>query len=318
MTLTARSRRLALTAIVAVGALVLSGCWAPTLTSSNQTYEVVVTSNLVYGRGEVAGGGSFVDLKLDLYTPQDTEQAELPLVVVVHGGGFVSGSKTQQNVVAWSRAFAERGYLVASIDYRLSGTNPVPSERVAPLYDVVLDAGGTAQQVAAVAAVDDTLMALDYLLARPESADASTVLVGGSAGAITVDNVAYALDDVGIERPTIRAVISNWGGLPLVGADALIDNPTPTLANPYSEPPVFLSHATGDPTVSYSLSVDMAEAAEARGLDHVLYTKNASVHGFDLAAETFSPGRSVLDAQIDFATCAIYSHVAEQPDCAGF
>ncbi len=111
-------------------ALVATACWNPSFTDG--TYTVTVTSNVVYGQGEVGGGGTFVDLKLDLYTPQGTGQTELPLVVVVHGGGFVGGSKTQGNVVDWAQGFASRGYLVASIDYRLQGTNPVPSERVGP------------------------------------------------------------------------------------------------------------------------------------------------------------------------------------------
>jgi acetyl esterase/lipase len=299
--------------VLVVLALVATACWTPSFTAG--TYEVVVTSNIVYGQGEVGGGGTFADLRLDLYAPQGTGQSELPLVVVVHGGGFVGGSKSQGNVVAWSRAFAERGYLVASIDYRLAGTNPVPSDRVGPLLDAALAAGGTAQQIAAVAAVDDTLTALDFLLARPDTAAARTTLVGGSAGAVTVDYVAYALDDLGIERPPLAAVVSNWGGFPIGSAAQFIQNPVPTPEDLYREPPVFLAHATGDPTVAYSLSADIAARASAVGLDHILHTKNAAVHGFDLAAEQYAPGVSVLDAQVAFATCAAYPELAESPEC---
>lgn len=307
-------RRAPVLVLVAVLALVATSCWTPSFTPG--TYTVAVTSNVVYGQGEINGGGTFTNLQLDLYTPQGTGQSELPLVVVVHGGGFVGGSKTQSNVVSWSRAFAARGFLVASIDYRLAGANPVPSARVQPLYDQVTAGGPNAQAVAAVAAIDDTLTALDFLIARPDTADVSTTLVGGSAGAITVDYVAYALDDVGIPRPPIRAVVSNWGGFPFGSAAQFIQHAPLDPDTLYSEPPIFLAHATGDPTIAYSLSTDIAARATTVGLDHRLYTKNAAVHGFDLAAEVYAPGVSVLDAQISFVTCSLYPHLEGTADCA--
>lgn len=281
-----------------------------------RTYDVVVTEDIVYGRGEVDGGGSFVDLLLDLYTPQGTGQAELPVVVVVHGGGFRGGSKTQGNVVDWARGFAARRYLVASIDYRLSGMDPVPSSRVQPMVDAFTAVGGTAQQMAAIAAIDDTLTALDFLIARPDTADAMTTLVGGSAGAVTVDYVAYALDDFGIERPPIAAVVSNWGGLPVGGTAAtFVDNPVPSVDAPYTEPPVYLAHATGDPTVPYSLSAAIAAQASAVGLDHEFYSKDADVHAFDLASNFVASGASVLDDQVTWVTCRLYPHLTDAPEC---
>lgn len=302
--------------VLAIGvALLAAGCWMPSFEAG--TYDVVVSEDIVYGQGETGGGGSFVDLRLDLYTPQETGQTTLPLVVVVHGGGFSGGSKSQTNVVDWAQGFASRGYLVASIDYRLMGMNPVPSARVQPLYDAVLAGGGTAQQVAAVAAIDDTLTALDYLIARPDTADTMTTLVGGSAGAITVDYVAYALDDFGVERPPIAAVVSNWGGFPFAGSAAtFVDNPVPSVGAPYSEPPVYLAHATGDPTVAYSLSTDIAARASAVGLDHELYTKNANVHAFDLTSSFVAPGVSVLDDQVTWVTCHLYPNLADALECA--
>jgi len=306
--------RARLVLVAAAVALVATACWAPSFTAG--TYDVAVTSNIVYGQGEVGGGGTFADLHLDLYTPQGTGQTELPLVVVVHGGGFVSGSKTQQNVIDWAHGFAERGYLVASIDYRLAGSNPVPSDRVLPLYDAVASTDGTAQQVAAVAAIDDTLTALDYLVARPDTVDHLTTLVGGSAGAITVDYVAYALDDVGIERPAVAAVVSNWGGFPFGSAAEFIQNPPLDTDTGYREPPIFMAHATGDATVPYSLSTDIATQATAVGLRHELYTKHGNVHSFDLTATQYEPGVSVLDAQISFVTCALYPHLGATPECS--
>ncbi len=281
------------------------------------TYDVVVTEDIVYGQGEVDGGGSFIDLRLDFYEPQDTGQTTLPLVVVVHGGGFSGGSKSQGNAVDWAQGFAARGYLVASIDYRVMGMNPVPSARVQPIYEAFLALDGSAQELAAVAAIDDTLSALDYLIARPDTVDTMTTLVGGSAGAVTVDYVAYALDDFGIERPAVAAVVSNWGGLPFAGTAAtFVDNPVPSADAPYTEPPAYLAHATGDTAVPYSLSSDIATQASAVGLDHEFYTKNANVHAFDLTRNVVASGVSVLDDQVTWVTCRLYPHLADAAECA--
>jgi acetyl esterase/lipase len=248
------------TTTVALDAVEVSG-W-PSLPAG--TYDVVVTEDVVYGQGEVGGGGSFVDLRLDLYEPRDTGQAMLPVVVVVHGGGFRGGSKSQGNVVDWAQGFAERGYLVASIDYRLMGMNPVRSARVQPLSDAFL-----------------------------------------------------ALDDFGIERPPIAAVVSNWGGLPFAGsAETFVDNPVPSVEDPATEPPVYLTHATGDPAVPYSLSTAIAAQASAVGLVHELYTKDADVHAFNLTSNFVAPGVSVLDAQVTWVTCRLYPHLADSPECA--
>lgn len=299
-----KTRRSIRTAVaLAASALLLGACWKPSFSAD---YTFSVASNIIYGQGEV-GGGSFVDLKLDVYKPQETGQTRFPLVVVVHGGGFTGGSKTQGNVTDWAKAFASRGYIVASIDYRLQGSDPVPSVRVQPMYDAVLAQGGDPQAIAAVAAVDDTLSALDFLQSRPDVLDDKTVLIGGSAGAVTVDYLAYALDNFGIERPPVKAVVSNWGGFPVGSANTLIGP---------GEPPIFLAHGTDDPTVPYSFSTDIEARTQALGIAHQLYTKTGGKHGFNLVTEQYSPGRSVLQAQIDFVTCALfYPADTSEPSC---
>lgn len=61
----------------------------------------------------IPGGGE--RNRLDLYLPGNTTNA-LPVIVWVHGGAWRAGSK--ENCPA--RRFVERGYAVASINYRLS------------------------------------------------------------------------------------------------------------------------------------------------------------------------------------------------------
>lgn len=74
---------------------------------------VVVHSNLVYASVPVAGGTK--DLRLDLYEPT-AAPAPRPLVLWIHGGGWQAG--TEDNPAA--KFLADSGYVVASVQYRLS------------------------------------------------------------------------------------------------------------------------------------------------------------------------------------------------------
>lgn len=61
--------------------------------------------------------------KLDLYVPENPE-GPLPLIVWVHGGGWRHGSREGCPVLPW----AGKGYVVASIDYRLSQDARFPAQ----------------------------------------------------------------------------------------------------------------------------------------------------------------------------------------------
>ncbi len=63
---------------------------------------------------------------LDLHLPDDYQTGQpLPTIVWIHGGGWQSGSKA-----SWGPAmpFVERGYAVASLNYRLSGEAIWPAQ----------------------------------------------------------------------------------------------------------------------------------------------------------------------------------------------
>lgn len=63
--------------------------------------------------------------KLDLYLPEKTS-APLPLIIWVHGGGWQNGSK--DGCPPLRSGYVERGYAVASINYRLSGHAVFPAQ----------------------------------------------------------------------------------------------------------------------------------------------------------------------------------------------
>ena len=57
---------------------------------------------------------------MDVYTPDGDSYTERPLIIFAHGGSFWSGNKTNPMMVALCESFMKRGYVAASIQYRLT------------------------------------------------------------------------------------------------------------------------------------------------------------------------------------------------------
>jgi acetyl esterase/lipase len=63
------------------------------------------------------------ELKLDVYRPKS--DAVLPACVLVHGGGWTGGDKERFRALGF--ALAEKGYVVANVEYRLAGAAKYPA-----------------------------------------------------------------------------------------------------------------------------------------------------------------------------------------------
>lgn len=62
---------------------------------------------------------------IDVYQPKQPPAAALPIIMWVHGGGFISGSKEQ--VGDYAIMLAHEGYIVASLDYTLAPSAQYPT-----------------------------------------------------------------------------------------------------------------------------------------------------------------------------------------------
>ena len=70
------------------------------------------------------------ELFMDIFEPIVEKGTDLPVIVNIHGGGLIGGSKNLS--VGFCRQLAKRGYLVFSLEYRL-----IPAIRVYEQFDDV-------------------------------------------------------------------------------------------------------------------------------------------------------------------------------------
>ena len=205
---------------------------------------VGVESNVVYSSNTTNSDPSGRDHKMDIYRPLGDGAAEArqrPLFVLVHGGGFTSGDKSRMSSLA--QEYAKKGYLVASVNYRLregkfyTGNEPEFKCQVVP------------------EAMSDIQAAIRWFLVNKDSLrdddvrnfyqlyfDPSKIVVGGvSAGAITALAVGYNIDKLNTQ--------GLWSGDPVFPgcpASATNRNFIPNNANPLTGNQKFVISAIVD------------------------------------------------------------------------
>ena len=169
-------------------------------------------------------------LQLDIYRPKKTSTAP-PLLVFIHGGSWKGGNRS--DYLVYLIDFAERGFITATVSYRLLRDGPYP------------------------ACIEDITDALDWLFKNGETYGYDTsriALIGGSAGAHLALLAAYGwgcineLND-SITRPKdvyrVKAVVDIYGPADLTTEYAR-NHPLVTsfLAHSYEEAPWIFQEAS--------------------------------------------------------------------------
>lgn len=255
-------------------------------------------TDIAYGTGLLQGGSA--TLLLDIYQPDGGCAAPRPFILGIHGGGFIGGSKSQDNWIEIMEAVVERGYVGLSIDYRLAGDAPLVSAEFQPLLDdLISTANSLGASVnedilnAAAAAFEDTVTALDW--ARDNAVQRCLdmdqfAIWGSSAGAVTALHVGQGLDEYFIDRPDPKVIINYWGRM-------LIDDQLDAAG-----PPIMIIHGTDDQTVSYANALTLSNQAQAVGLPYSFYTIDDGPHGFSSIdpARVQINGQDPLEVTLDF------------------
>ncbi|MFM7309717.1 MAG: alpha/beta hydrolase fold domain-containing protein [Flavobacteriales bacterium] len=80
--------------------------------------DVVSTTDIQYGEN-IDYQGANTPLMMDIYEPAGDAATDRPLVIMCHGGYFLSGDKAAADMLPLCEDLARMGYVVASINYRV-------------------------------------------------------------------------------------------------------------------------------------------------------------------------------------------------------
>lgn len=169
---------------------------------ANDTFTAVTTSSVAYG-ANTSFSGSNTTLVMDIYQPDGDTETNRPLIIWAHGGSFIGGTRADGDMVALSQAFAKKGFVCASIEYRL-GFFPFDSANAIK---------------AVLRAVQDMKASIRFFYKDKQTAnnykiDTNNIFIGGSsAGAITALQTAYLDKSCEINYYVSPTTLSTMGGM---------------------------------------------------------------------------------------------------------
>ncbi len=160
----------------------------------SQIFSDAVTT-VPYGNA-IEYDGKDTTLLMDVYQPTGDNFAHRPLIIMAFPGSFTSGVRESPDLIEICTYFSERGYVCASIDYRLG----------------IPESTDSCEFLALMRAVQDMKASVRYFYKDAQTADqfridTNQIFIGGSsAGAFIALNYAYLkLDTFSFPPPTFAA-----------------------------------------------------------------------------------------------------------------
>ncbi len=239
----------ALLLVVLVQFLASIATYAQAIRYRDEVFSSVTRTNSVEYGSAVNVQGQTQILRMNIYQPTGDITTQRPAMVLIHGGGFTAGNRDDPWIDSLCRRFARRGYVCASIDYRLGvGTSTLDYLSEQQWSHTI------------IRAVQDAKAAVRFFRRNASTyrIDTSRIVLGGSsAGAITAIQSAY-MDESEVPpqanravtgplegtsgnpgfSSAVRAVVNCWGALldttwiqrgnaPIVSVHCTTDNVVP-------------------------------------------------------------------------------------------
>ena len=134
------------------------------------------------------------ELEFDLYEPEGDLLEKRPLMIMAFGGSFLGGNKRHPQLVEFCQAMTQKGFVVASIDYRIGFNVTSTNSAIRAVYR----------------ATQDMNAAIRYFKGNAETyrIDTSMIFSGGhSAGSIAALHAAFGEEH---ERDTSELLAASF------------------------------------------------------------------------------------------------------------
>jgi acetyl esterase/lipase len=241
--------------------------------------------------------------KMNLFYPKQLSDKPMPIAVYIHGGGWTAGDKGSGAGSVDMQGLLERGYIVASLDYRLAPQYKWPSH------------------------ITDVKCAIRHLRANATTYkfDPNKIGVwGGSAGGhlvamlgTTDKSAGFDVGEYADQSSRVQAVVDLFGpaDLPvmLTGRADVVgrtvfgstsrDDPVLVKASPVTyitpdDPPFLILQGDKDTTVPLEQSQILYDRLKAGGVNATLVIVKNAGHGFTPSGGAISPSRAELTKMI--------------------
>ncbi|MFT5645718.1 MAG: poly(3-hydroxybutyrate) depolymerase [Aureispira sp.] len=166
---------------------------------------VQVQTNIHYGTHIDAQGDS-LSLFLDFYAPSSDTLHQRPLLILLHGKDFVTGSKEDSSLVYLSERLARQGFTVAAINY----SQVFSLQSVLDKKELFRSSLRAAQDAKAAVRF---FRKMHQQQANLYSIDTSMIWLGGIGSGSMAAQMAVYLDDTLEVAPPLQAIIQAEGGL---------------------------------------------------------------------------------------------------------
>jgi acetyl esterase/lipase len=254
------------------------------LAAASAESAVITTKDIEYAR--VADEA----LLLDLYRPDTTAAA--PLLVYVHGGAWEAGAKTPMPLTA----LVERGYAIASLDFRPASRARFPGQAhdikaaVRYLRATAAQHGYDASRIGIVGASSGAHLAAlvgvtngheelegDLGEHAGTSSDVQAIVAYFAATNLTTILAQSTPFGVRIREPALQRLL---GALPDAN-EAVAKLASPVFHVDANDPPLLLLHGDQDPQMPINQSHELQGVYERTGLESTFIVVHGAAHGGD-------------------------------------
>lgn len=225
------------------------------------------------------------NLKMDIYFPSDSSSDVYPAIVWVHGGAWRKGSRQSVPIAKLTK----HGYVVASVDYRLSPVAKFPAqvidirEAIQHLHDNASKFRVSADQISiAGASAGGHLAALVGVSSNVPFEQSKELRVDLKAivsfyGASNLNTILAQSTPHGlsVRVPALKLLL---GAKPEENAD-LAESASPVSHVDRGDPPLFLLHGDQDPQMPINQAHELHGVYKANGLSVKFEVIHGAAHG---------------------------------------